>query len=705
MSAIPSSSCTGKSSGRTVPLSVLRDGGSGSGSGGGGGHPPIRKSRASKWRAVVLILVHVAIAAHIVQWLLHGRTVSPVEPSESMYTLEGGQLNAGFIFFCVALIGTLVFGRFFCGWGCHVVALQDLCAHVMNKMGVRPKPFRSRLLLWGPLLLAIYMFVLPALNRMVLGPALAYFGTKWPDWLSNLIGTPRPFPGFSDHFIVDDFWRTFPPWYIAIPFLVVCGFGIVYFLGSKGFCTYGCPYGGFFAPIDKVSIGRIVVSDACEGCGHCTAVCTSNVRVHQEVRDYGMVVDPGCMKCMDCVSVCPNEALSFSFARPAVIAAPRSASAMAGKSKRPEYDLTRVEEVWVALIALLLFVSFRGMMNSVPMLMAAAMAGIGAFVAWKLVRMFKDSNIRLQSVQLKLKGKVTGAGWMFVLLSVMYLGMGAWSGSVRAVRFAADLADRKVTTPPELVLEQGQDVPRPYVPQKADAAQSKWAIRLYTIAGPPREGGFGWKHSDETNARLAWLHAVAGDREASEKFMHRTVMQVLPGWDRFVDMATLMSLRGKGTPEIRALHDEVLAKYPQQHAIRVSRGRIMMQANEPEAAATEAKTVLQWRDRPRPTGLEVAQASDLLVRLGRAAESESLVNAIMDRYEKDAVVWSALARVQFGIGKVDAAVDSMKKAVACAPLDPGLHQALGDLFRMNGREKEANEAYQKAASLVQQMGR
>ena len=22
---------------------------------------------------------------------------------------------------------------------------------------------------------------------------------------------------------------------------------------------------------------------------------------------YGMVVDPGCMKCMDCVSVCPND--------------------------------------------------------------------------------------------------------------------------------------------------------------------------------------------------------------------------------------------------------------------------------------------------------------------------------------------------------------------------------------------------------------
>ena len=71
-----------------------------------------------------------------------------------------------------------------------------------------------------------------------------------------------------------------------MPFLLICGFVIVYFLGAKGFCTYACPYAGFFAPADTVSPGRIVVDhDKCEGCGHCTAVCTSNVRVHEEIRD------------------------------------------------------------------------------------------------------------------------------------------------------------------------------------------------------------------------------------------------------------------------------------------------------------------------------------------------------------------------------------------------------------------------------------
>src|SRR5205085_2398459 len=138
-----------------------------------------------------------------------------------------------------------------------------------------------------------------------------------------------------------------------------------------GFCAYGCPYGGFFRPLDRLAPARILVTDACEGCGHCTAVCTSNVRVHEEVREYGMVVDPGCMKCMDCVSVCPKEALYFGFAKPALLKG-------AAKKQKPKklYDLTLGEEVFCAMVFLIAFLAVRGVYNAVPMLMAAGFAGI-----------------------------------------------------------------------------------------------------------------------------------------------------------------------------------------------------------------------------------------------------------------------------------------------------------------------------------------
>jgi polyferredoxin len=99
------------------------------------------------------------MVAHVIQWWIVGRTVSPIEPSEAMHTLQRGAINAGFIFFVLAILGTMIFGRFVCGWGCHILALQDACAWLLKRIGVTPKPFRSRLLVYVPLVAALYMFV------------------------------------------------------------------------------------------------------------------------------------------------------------------------------------------------------------------------------------------------------------------------------------------------------------------------------------------------------------------------------------------------------------------------------------------------------------------------------------------------------------------------------------------------------------------
>src|SRR5215472_12267374 len=67
----------------------------------------IRKSRTSRWRGAVLILVNLLMVAHFIQWRTTGRTISPVEPSETIYTLQQGAINAVFIFFGVAILATL----------------------------------------------------------------------------------------------------------------------------------------------------------------------------------------------------------------------------------------------------------------------------------------------------------------------------------------------------------------------------------------------------------------------------------------------------------------------------------------------------------------------------------------------------------------------------------------------------------------------
>jgi tetratricopeptide (TPR) repeat protein/ferredoxin len=377
---------------------------------GAGSLKSVRKSKRGPWRAAVLVGVHAIIALHITHFVLKGRTLSPVEPSESMYAIELGYVNAGLIFFAVALLGTLVFGRFFCGWGCHIVALQDFCAWIMKRLGVRPRPFRSRLLVYGPLAVAFYMFAWPTLLR-----------------LSPHSG--RAFPGFTNHLMTNDLWATFPgPVFATLTFLV-CGFAAVYLLGAKGFCTYGCPYGGLFGLVDYASPGRIVVSDDCEQCGHCTATCTSNVRVHEEVRLYGMVVDPGCMKCTDCINVCPKGALSYGFAVPALF--------KPAPAKRPgrRYDLTWPEEILVAAVAAIATLAFRGLYDGPPLLLAVGLGAITAFLALKLLHLVRRTEVRAQNLELKSSGRLRRSGLVFAALGVAWLAFTTHSAVVQAERW------------------------------------------------------------------------------------------------------------------------------------------------------------------------------------------------------------------------------------------------------------------------------
>ncbi|MHC4416141.1 MAG: 4Fe-4S binding protein [Planctomycetota bacterium] len=519
----------------TVSLPVL--------TAGRGRTAPIRKSRSGKRRAIVLASVQVLMIAHVALWLLSrkygwwgGRTTTPIEPSEAMEFAKHGVVNAGLVFFALALVATLILGRWFCGWGCHLVLLQDLCGWMMKKLGVRPKPFRSRLLVYVPLGLALYMFIWPLFYRLAIAP-----------WTRSELA----WPGFSLHLTTADFYRTFPGVLVSIPFLLVCGFAAVYFLGSKGFCTYGCPYGGFFAPLDEFAAGRIRVTDACRHCGHCTTACTSNVRVHEEVREYGMVVDPGCMKTLDCVSVCPNDALYFGFGRPAQLK---------GRARRREpkrrYDLTWGEEIGLAVVFGLSFLSVRGVYNVVPMLMAAGVAGIVTFMSWKLWRLLREPNVRFHQFQLRYRGRVRAAGWVFAAVAGLVLVTSAHSGLVNGAEAAGAHFDRKVTVGLEQVLRAG---PTPLPPEQERFVDR--AIRCYRGASSLADGGFGLGPNAEIDVRLAWMYCCKRDFAEAERCLRRAIDRAGESEVLARDLARVLRAQAKDRQAL-GYYEQVLADHP-----------------------------------------------------------------------------------------------------------------------------------------------
>jgi len=468
---------------------------------------PVKKphSNRGRWRAVVLILVHVAIVAHILHWKATGSTLTPVEPSEAMKTLELGTVNAGFVLFAALILSTLVFGRFFCGWACHLVALQDLCSWLLGKVGIRPKPFRSRLLVFVPLFAALYMFVWPSVQRIFAGGPLM--------------------PRLQAHFQTEHFWATFAGPGMASLTLLVCGFLVVLLLGNKGFCTYGCPYGAFFYQADRVAPGKIRVTDACNGCGHCTAICTSNVRVHEEVAKFGMVVDPGCMKCTDCIDVCPNEALYFGFGKPQIAVRPKRTKAV--------YDFSLGEEAGMGLLFLLGFYAFRGLYDAVPFLLALGLSSVGAYFGIHAWRLASRPQQRLQRWQLKAQGKLRPAGVVFAAVAVLWFGFVLHSvflqATVHEARASLAVAEASKATNPALAEQEARSALEHF-----QTAQ-RWS--LFDVAGNHRDMGSLMSYlGRDAEAETEYRRALALNDDVPTRYALAKFVRSKGTWQEALDL-------------------------------------------------------------------------------------------------------------------------------------------------------------------------
>ncbi|TAL56869.1 MAG: tetratricopeptide repeat protein [Bacteroidetes bacterium] len=368
-------------------------------------HNKQRRHGFSKWRALSLFLVYLLIGLHIAYWKLHGSALAPLEFNEVLYTIHLGIITAGFIFMVMTFLGTLIFGRFFCSWGCHILAMEDISTWILQKFKIHPKPVRSRVLIMIPTIAMIYLFIWPQIVRIINHeplPAMRILEDK-DGWAS---------------FITTDFWRNLPGIEITLLTFFFSGFFIIYLLGSRSFCRYVCPYAAVFTIADRFAPGQIKLTGSCDQCGLCTAHCWSHIQVHKELAEFGSVVNPQCLKDLDCVQICPKEAIKFGFGKPSILKLLKKR-----RDREKVYDFSFGEDLFLAFSILALFLIFRGLYDKVPFLLAITIAVSFSFMFLMAVQLFRFEFVRISDYVLKQGNKFTLHGKIFAIGSMGILSL------------------------------------------------------------------------------------------------------------------------------------------------------------------------------------------------------------------------------------------------------------------------------------------
>lgn len=385
-----------------------------------------RKKKYSRWRAFALASVYLLMGIHIVHWKLYGKTLAPLELNEVLYTIHLGIITAGFIFMGVTMIGTIVFGRFFCSWACHILALQDFSEWILLKIKIKPKFINSRAYTFVPIVAMIYLFIFPQIERIINGQKFLKLHTlnESQGWAS---------------FITTDFWRNLPSIPITILTFFVCGFVVIYFLGTRSFCQKICPYGVIFSITDKFAPGKIKLTGNCNQCGICTAHCSSHIIIHKEIEQFGKVVNSNCLKDLDCVAVCPNDAIKFGFTKPSFFQSFKKI-----KDHKTHYHFSLYEDVFLVISTLVFTIIFRGLYDAIPFLLAITFAVILSYFSILFFRLFYTEYIETGKYILKQSNKITSTGKAFVGIILFFFCFTIHSAFIHYQNYKGDLEYNKV---------------------------------------------------------------------------------------------------------------------------------------------------------------------------------------------------------------------------------------------------------------------
>ncbi len=187
----------------------------------------------------------------------------------------------------IGLVGALI-GRASCGWFCPFGWFQEL----VYKIPISKLRLPNRYNWTRYVVLALLVVVIPLIARAPWFCKLCPAGTLEAGIPMILLSADvRAMTGTL-------YWVK-----IGILGLVLAWMSVT----QRPFCRWVCPLGALWSPFNPISSFRLQVDqDRCTLCNRCQEVCPVDVRVYENPA-------PGaCIRCLDCVRVCPVACISVT---------------------------------------------------------------------------------------------------------------------------------------------------------------------------------------------------------------------------------------------------------------------------------------------------------------------------------------------------------------------------------------------------------